>query len=326
MVNIQEHIDQRIEGRFEIIENKLRNSFQAIKQDNDFIKKKIQELNTIFENSNSKKVMTDFDKLKSDTTLDFNDLKKTITSNVENLRKEINKKNIKEDVKSTLRKEVYSEFEKRIDKKFEKFENCSKDIKNDFSFHKKDIQKQVDCMGERVNDFQDSINKNVEEKAQTTVKEVKTQNSSLKSDVSKWKRYFSERIDEDLKARDEKITKLERQIAYLKGRINSNSDQEFVVEVSKEKEAKKPTKAVVPNKNNALIEKRMKLREMFANIVNSLADSDSEIKSKQVQKKEAYVSVIKPIKQDKKKILPSKKLEKTNDKSFISKIVDSLSD
>lgn len=326
MVNIQEHIDQRIEGRFEIIENKLRNSFQAIKQDNDFIKKKIQELNTIFENSNSKKVMTDFDKLKSDTTLDFNDLKKTITSNVENLRKEINKKNIKEDVKSTLRKEVYSEFEKRIDKKFEKFENCSKDIKNDFSFHKKDIQKQVDCMGERVNDFQDSINRNVEEKAQTTVKEVKTQNSSLKSDVSKWKRYFSERIDEDLKARDEKITKLERQIAYLKGRINANSDQEFVVEVTKEKEAKKPAKAVVPNKNNALIEKRMKLREMFANIVNSLADSDSEIKSKPVQKKEAYVSVIKPIKQDKKKILPSKKLEKTNDKSFISKIVDSLSD
>lgn len=326
MVNVQEHIDQRIEGRFEIIENKLRNSFQAIKQDNDFIKKKIQELNTIFEGSNSKKVLNEFDKFRGDITIDFNDIKKTLTTDVSALRKEINKKNIKEDVKTTLRKEVYSEFEKRIDKKFEKFENCSKDIKSDFTFHKKDIQKQVDCMGERVNDFQDSINKNVELAASTTVKEVKTQNSSLKSDVSKWKKYFSERIDEDLKARDEKITKLERQIAYLKGRINSNSEQEFVVEVTKEKEVKKSANVKVDQKKNAILEKRTKLREMFANIVNSLADSDSEVKSKPVEKKkEAYVSVIKPL-ENKKKIVISKKLEKTNDKSFISKIVDSLSD
>jgi myosin heavy subunit len=316
MEHLNEGINNRIEEKFNLIENKLRNSFQAIKQDNDFIKKKIQELNILFETGNTSKVLTDFNKLRAETNLDFADLKKTLTSNIESL-----KKNIKEEVKTSLRKEVYSEFEKKIDKKFEKFEKTSKNTKDDFSFHKKDIQKQVDCMGKRVNDFQDSLNRNLEDKKTETVNQVKTQNSSLKRDVSNWKRYFSERIDSDLKARDEKITKLEHQIAYLKGRIKSNSEQEYTIEVTKEDKNKVKNKK---SEDKNLTEKRNRLREMFANVVNSLADPDNSSNHKK-NNKQQYKSVIKPVKKNK-NLKEVKKLEKSNDKNFLTKIVDSLSD
>jgi DNA repair exonuclease SbcCD ATPase subunit len=113
---MKENIHKQIENKFFLIEKRLKNSFQAIKKDNDSIKGKIQ----ILEDS-----CKELD-IKQDFEAEITELKKGLSENKEktnSLESKISKKDIKEQVK----KEIFPIFETKL-KSFAKKEKIDSEL------------------------------------------------------------------------------------------------------------------------------------------------------------------------------------------------------
>lgn len=340
-MEMQRVVDSRINEKFNIIEDKLRNSFHAMKNDNELIKSRIKELSELIEKSSTNKVLIEMDKLRANVLLDINQIKENtkkslldfsqndimpLRKEVKDLRSEINKKNLKEDIKNQLRKDLLTEFEKKIDKRFEKFDNKTKEVKDEVAEYRKSTLKKAEDLYSSFEESSNSLKESLENTNENFIGKVRKESSSLKRDFSSWRKYFDEKIDDKLNEKDERIEKLERQISYLKGRINSLGGKDVKDEkkgiesifgklmeglssedVVVEKKLAKPAK----KKSVKVENKRDKTRGFFSGIINSLADDVS----KEQKKQERVV-----------RIKNSKKLNQESDKSFMDKIVDSLSD
>jgi hypothetical protein len=338
-MEMQRVIDSKVDEKFNIVENKLRNSFHAMKNDNELIKSRIKELAELIEKSSANRVLVEMDKLRANVLLDNNHVKESLKKSlddfnqkditplrkeVKDLRSEVNRKNLKEDIKNQLRKDLLTEFEKKIDKRFEKFDHKTNDVRNDVVEYKKSTFKRAEDLYGSFEESSNSLKEALENTNENFVRKVRKDSSSLKRDFSSWRKYFDEKIDGKLSEKNERIEKLERQISYLKGRINSLGGKEVANKkgiesifgklmeglssedvVVEKKLAKKPAKKV------KVETKRDKARGFFSGIINSLADDVS----KEQKKQERVV-----------RIKNSKKLSQESDKSFMDKIVDSLSD
>lgn len=310
MEQVRKYLDERIDEKINLIEDKLRNSFQAIKKDNEFIKDKIKELGESIASSNSVKVFREFDKFRADIKVDFNEIKSNVEKSISEfkkneveplgkefgaLRKEISKQNVKEDIKNHLRKEVYAEFEKKIDKRFEKISSVEKEMKKDVSSYKKEVLGKTDYAIENLNATASGLRKNIEDEKEAFARVVKSRNSSLEREFSQLKNKISDKLYASFEERDEKIVKLERQVSYLKGKVNSD-----VPVIPEFKEVEKQRKEM---------EKAAKTLEVEA--------------EKADKKKPFFIRVLTGKKASAKKDF--KKLDRDDGKTFSSKIVDSMS-
>ena len=57
----QHNLEKKIEEKFNIIESKLRNSFQCVKKDVDSVSTKIQEFNHLIDKTSARKVLNEFE-------------------------------------------------------------------------------------------------------------------------------------------------------------------------------------------------------------------------------------------------------------------------
>jgi hypothetical protein len=353
MEAVKGYIDEKVEDKFKLIENKLRNSFQAVKEDNELIKEKLKELGEGIEASNSRKVLKDFDKFRAEVLMDLDQIKDQIKNNAEELRinsivpvkdevkamrKELNKKNIKEDVKNQLRKEVLVEFEKKIDNRWKEFSEESKEMKKNFnqeaeslrgifadkvslvnhegeslksafsrklselkkenSSYKKELSNKTTYAIENVNATARALKDHFEAEKEAFARNVKSRNNALEKEITIVKEKISDKLYESFKERDEKILKVERQIAYLKGKLRGEDVSE-IPEIKKV-ESKKSVKS------------KDEQKPFFIRVLTGKEDSKKS-KAKTVEVKAA------PKKRE------FKKLEK-DEKGFFDKIVDSLAD
>ena len=365
MNEAKNYIDEKVENWFKAIEDKLRNSFHDARADNDSIKLKIEELKKIIVSRNSKdfeseKFMAEtrqkLEELAKKVSRKGIDL---IGLDVERIDKDIKgirnsfakqaeldliksqletKKQQKNDIKREVTNELHDIFEKKIDSRFAKFldksielrkdvlkyrknsEHQLNNIKNQFESEKieivADFQARIDKliqaskekekkMTEEFNHNKENILTNFHNTQEELIKNTNKTSSSMKREVTLWKNYFKNKLEYDLKKRDERIEILERQISYLKGRINLVSKGKFIEEQKEEKEAKK--------------------KGLFSGMIDGLSD-DSEKETKETKKAAKKDSKqTKKVKEPVKHQKIVKKLEKSDDKGFLTKIVDGLS-
>jgi len=311
MEQAKRYLDERIEEKFKLVEDKLRNSFQAIKKDNEFIKNKIKELGENIDRSNSAKVFTELDKFKAEVKIDLNQIAEQISNStaelkdieiepinedIKQIKRELNKKDIRNDIRDQLRKEIYAEFEKKINNEFEKFSDTTKDIKQNVSAYKKEVLNRVDYATENLEETSNGLKQIIEEEKEAFARTVKSRNDSLEREFSKLKDKISEKLYASFEERDEKIKKLEGQMAYFKGKLKEDKVPEIpnFKEIERQrKEMEKAAKALQVEK-----EKTDKKKPFFIRVLTG----------KKVPAKDF------------------KKLDKEKEKGFSKRIVRSLSE
>jgi hypothetical protein len=328
MEQVKKYLDERIDQKFNLIEDKLRNSFQAMKKDNEFIKDKIKELGESVASSNSARVFREFDKFRADVKVDFNEIKGNVEKSISEfkkndvsplkeefgaLKKEISKQNVKNEIKGQLRKEIYSEFEKKIDNKFEKFSGVAKETSKDVASYRKDVLNKTNYAIENLNATSNSLKQVVEGEKEAFARVVKARNSSLDKEFSKLKVNISDKLYSAFEERDQKIEKLERQVSYLKGKVKEVNVE--VVEKAPEIPHFKQIKDVPQKKSKETVKVvEDKQKPFFIRVLTGKFGKSDKIEEKKSDKK-----MVKPTKE-------FKKLGQESDKGFFSSIVDSLSD
>ena len=358
-----EFIDKKIDERMEVIESKLRNSFKAIKDDNDEIRKKIDNLSIAVANSSK-----DLGSLKETVSKEAVDLNKKIASSDDSFKK------FKKDVSAdSLRRQVVTEvipiFNEKIKAGLQSITKENKEMRKDLSafkskwtsaseeklnkgleemranFKKLDdevksvainniklFEKQNNYSNSEIKAMKSSMRKSVDAHA-SLIDQYSTKledySAELEADYNKSKREIlasSERKFNALKTEsEEEIAKLRGQIAYIKGRVN------------KELGAEEETKPVAPKLKEVAKEVKVdkkvlrgsshpseKNKNIFANLVSLLADESPETKIT-VKKVEKKPKEIVAKSVDR-PTTPVKKLGKQEGKGFFNSIVKSLAD
>ncbi len=307
MVTMEEKIvDSKIEDHFRVIEFKLRNSFQAIKKDNDLIKAKISELNGLFDRSNFKKISVEFQKLKKEVSESLDKIRKENKEDISKFAqaelrpiKESLSKLDKKNIKKSLQKEISYLLDKKVDSKFDTFKKRTEQIRKELNSLVKEGSESIKDLSDKQKSFVIRANKDVKSdlnltrtsfrseldsqrtQIEETQKKLNDQIENLNKLIQDERDYALNNIKSNIKSvetsRKEEINKINRQIGYIKGRLNSLG----------------------------LKDSKVGQKTFFNSIISSLSDGDSVI----VEKKA-------------KKLPTSQKKQKT----FMSKIVDSLSD
>jgi DNA repair exonuclease SbcCD ATPase subunit len=192
VTNMKENIHQQIENKFSLIERRLKNSFQAIKKDNNSIKEKIQVLEDFYKKLDFNK---ELEKIKQS-------LEKDILENKEQtnlLKLKISKKDIKEEIK----KEIFPIFENKL-KVFVKKEKIDSELNNLRDSFEEKINNE-DVLIKKIQDNFEELKKENEKnlieldrKNKEEIKKLKKQISYLKGRTKNFpekKGFFSSVVD-----------------------------------------------------------------------------------------------------------------------------------
>jgi len=279
-------IQKLIDERFNLIENKLRNSFSAIKANDEDVRKKLSEISAKLEASCSGLL----------------NLEKKVSSNEEAFKKF--KKEISRDgLKREIVKEIVPIFNEKIDLRLKSIQLENKELVKGLEDFKK---KWSEASTEKLNAGLEEMRANFAKLDKKVVSDVKAFKSSTKksiSDQSKLIDQYSAKIEDysaeleagyakskkeivssaerkinEYKAEcDSEINRLRGQIAYLKGKVSNEAGVE-------NKEEKKVVK---------------KNKTLFKNLVSLLADESPEVKVEPKKKEKPKVKPASPVSQKK---------------------------
>lgn len=224
----QHNLDKKVEDKFNIIESKLRNSFQGVKKDIDSISIKIQELNNLIDKTGARKVLTEFEKLKANTILDVNDIrKKTSDSIVTFSEKEIKplkaqiKKLEEKEIKSSLKTELTQDLNKKIEQKFEKFEKRTEQLRKDVEGYKKYSDEAIENKFNSYRENLDKLNKLEQKIVKDSIKKqenyIRKESNYMKSEIETANYAFRNEIDNQSRA----IEEIYRKIGAFTEEVNS---------------------------------------------------------------------------------------------------------
>jgi DNA repair exonuclease SbcCD ATPase subunit len=191
-----------IERKFESIEDKLRNSFQAIKKDKEKLEK---ELSSLQDQLNNMSYSKEISELRVYFQKEINLLKERVFD-AEDKTKKLDSKLDKQDLKGSVKRELESIFDKKFDKELERQRNKVEDEKNEILVKIKQLEKSFD--GEI---------RNQESKTDRSIQQAQDSLEKLQVD---FKRKIADSRQESL----DEIQSLKRQIAYLKGRVGKEQE------------------------------------------------------------------------------------------------------
>ncbi|MEI7718977.1 MAG: hypothetical protein WCI72_03850 [archaeon] len=307
--------------RMELIEEKLRNSFRAVKADNDEIKKKIEELANAAKNSTFSKDIADLNKKVTTNDDSFRKFKKDVS--VDGLRREVVKEVLpmfSEKIKVGLQSITKENNEMRKDLKAfkDKWASSSEEKLNKgleemrANFKKLDATaKENQISNIKLFEKQNSRSKSeIKAIKKSSRREIDAQNKLIDLYSAKLEEYSGE-LDEDFRRNkkeilssserkfnalklenDEELTRLRGQIAYIKGRVNKEIgvEEKPVVKVEKKVEKKaEVAHAGVPEsaKGRSPAGQKKAKRSgpgFFGRIINLLSDEDDKSTKKEVVK------------------------------------------
>lgn len=347
-INLSEELDKRTA----VIEEKIRNSFKAVKAENEEIKKRIDEISSSLKNSTLSKDLIELNKKVEDNDSSFKKFKKDMAR--DSLRKEVIR-------------EVVPLFNEKIDVglKLVKLEN--KELVKELNEFK---SKWSSANEAKLNAGLAEMRANFAKLDKKAISEMRTLKSSTKRAVSdqnsliadysaKIEAYSGELIDDYRRSKKEiernnqknfdtlkeehnaEIQKLKGQMAYLKGRVNKELGVEEVVNktdakkitsspkpgffskfskmVSAKKEAKKAELKKAELKQVSVASK--KDNTIFSNLISLLSDESPNIKVEFTPaKKNGSAKKAEVVKKS------VKKLEKQEETGFFNSIIKSMSD
>lgn len=262
MVEVREIINERVEERLAVIEQKLRNSFRNMRIDNEESKKSLKEvidnlqgfsrervLQSVFDEE-MKKLREEIKAIKKDLEMDFEDKYSSSSKRIKSLEKELSdvdlservRKSVLKDIEKRLSeilkkqkeklKEISKENDKKISKEFDKYKNKADDIKKEFVMFRNEFVVLRESLDKWKIEIGRELNSLVEEKEETFESRIKDLRNQINS----------------LKARNTILTK---ELNELKGKNSKKL----------EKQPKKPIKKKTSNNKTFL-----------SKIVDSLAD------------------------------------------------------
>jgi len=249
MEDMKNYIDKRIDEKVAVIERRLKNSFQAMKKDNEFIKEKL----ALIEN-NSKE---DFEKV-SKEILRLDEEDASFKEKTASLDSVVIKNN-----------EILVELAKinqRID-----------NLTKDFGDATKLFVKDAVSTKQKVEEIKKSMNSKLEEKDVNKLKdEWFNGNLALINEINLAKEQVRDvekkvisdvkKLNSEVKEKEEKLSKIDNQIVYLKGRVKSNGNNEV--------KEKKSIFSRIKLKKKVSEEKEVKeeKKSIFSKIVDGLSD------------------------------------------------------
>lgn len=258
MEPVREYLERRVNEKFNMIEDKLRNSFREIRRDNEIIKDKISALDNNIKNSSYGRLLRELDRVKSEMSKNHREILDKINKEIGELRnnevkknteniKSIDKELRKDDLKGTIRKDLQKEIDEKLKKDVGNLKEIEKNMKKDISTYKENISSSMTTI---VNE-RDARMKEIE-------KELATLSKELKKEISE-------------------ISK--KGIIYIKDSANGKKNDTIKEPPrSLKKEAKKTEKKIEKEdnkksgKNNKKVKKLDKQENFFERIINSLAD------------------------------------------------------
>jgi hypothetical protein len=348
----QHNSDKKIEEKFNVIESKLKNSFQGVKRDIDSISIKIQELNNLIDKTGARKVLTEFEKLKANTRLDIEDIrKKTSDSVISVSEKEIKplkaqiKKLEEKEIKSSLKAELTQDLSKKIDQKFEKFEKRTEQLRKDVEGYKKYSDESIE---NKFNSFRENADKFIKLEQKLLKDSLKKQENYIKKESN----YLNSEIETaNYKFRNE-IDNQSRLIEEIYRKIGVFTEEVNSLVQSEKKSFSSTVKSNISKLQREttdeldLLRRQMSYIKGRVNYVEGKEKTTLEPKLKTTQTKDTAggffaslfeqakknpnkdVKLSKESKQNNKKLTIELEMEDTkkNRKSFFSRIIDSLSD
>jgi hypothetical protein len=204
------YIDNRIRQWFKIVEHKLRNSFQAAKNDNLSIKKELSLINKSIsgldsKNKNNDSLLVQIQKKLEELAkkIDKNgfDLKgidiERIDRNIENIKNDFalkssledlkksieTKKQQKNDIKKQVAKELYDVFEKKIDVRFEKYSEKASEIRKDVASYRKSTENKLNEISSNYENEKNFIISSSEKEKQDFKNTIKQERKELKDAI-----------------------------------------------------------------------------------------------------------------------------------------------
>jgi hypothetical protein len=336
-----QNLNRLIDEKFNLIESKLRNSFQAVKSHNESIMNKVQDLENLFDKAGAKKLLVEFEKLKANLILDINDVKKQTSDSISNFtEKEIKpiKKQVlnleKKEIKSALKTELSKELENKIDKKFEKFEKRTEAIRKDVLGYKKYADDAIESKFDSYRENADKLAKLEHKLVKDSIKKqenfVKRENKDMRFDIGIARSSFRKELDGQTEVIDLMNRKLEEytsQIAdiaqnekkYFLSSVKSNisrfekTNTEEIETLRRQISYLKGRVNGLLNKNNVPLQpepkfSRSKSKAFISDLIASFSEKQKAPKPKKVK---LEVKIEAP---------------KTKAKNIFSRFIDSLSD
>lgn len=273
MVEVRQIINERVEERLGIIENKLRNSFKFLKKDFDDLKNQIDLLNKkaekIMNEAVSKKELETsiqqqrdyFLKENSSMFNNFQEKQKKLQEEIKKFNKIISEKKLEKEIKQKVscetdkkfqeqqekqKKEIekiQEKYDKKIQTDFSKYDESKDDLKKEFVMFKNEFVGLRDEVGIWKKDIGKELKDLLDEKEQ----QYSVEFQELKSQIN------------SLKARNTVLTK---ELNSLKG----NGSKELIKEI-KSSEDKKEKKVVV---------KKQKKTGFWSFVVDKLSDEEKK--------------------------------------------------
>jgi ParB family transcriptional regulator, chromosome partitioning protein len=228
MRNINKLIDKKLEYKLIFIENKLKNSFHAIKQDNQSIRdslglnnKKIEFLsqNKVFKSDFEQELKKEMEKCFNELRKNYSDLSEKIEANTEEiqtLEKNLSEKDIKGKLKKELSqelKQLFSELSKKqkkelkeldkenarkLEKNFKKYNERVEYLKKEFIMFKNEFvtireslekwKKDIGIELKEVLEEEKKENENSFKSIRNQVNSLKTRNTILNKELNSLKR------------------------------------------------------------------------------------------------------------------------------------------
>ncbi len=245
---IEKIVNRKIECKFLVIEQKLRNSFQEMKKDNDSIKQKLQDIEKVFEKSN---INRELSKIRESFSKETEDLNKNLSEYKRKLNL-LDSKISKKDIKSEVKKEIYPLFNNKLIDSNEK--------------QRKDIQTEIQETKDLFRDQIDTQNILIERASEKLEREFSDFKKEIEKDFSKFNR-----------RNDRNIRKLRGEVSYLKRNRNITLKEEKAKLDIKEEKQKNNTKKLKQEKPiKKLPVSTQNKKSIFSRILDSLADEDSK--------------------------------------------------
>lgn len=249
MVNTKEFVEkiveEKLKERVNLIEEKLRNSFKLVKQDNLEIKEKLNELKGIFSKTNFNERI---DSIKKEVDKNINLINEKINQNeekVSSLEKEISKQNIKREIERSLFSVLNKKIEVNYSKQKAVLEKQVRDIESEIKMMRNAFREEMDSKERNFLYLREELNKRLEE--------LSFKISTLKDELLN---FFEKKFDEEKnsinKRFDEEKENFDKKIASINGRIGNLNKNLKNKEVSEKNKKEK--------------------KNIFSKIVDSLAD------------------------------------------------------
>ena len=341
---IEKIVETKIQDKVSLVESKLRNSFRAVKEDNDQIKKSLANLTEAIrrrEEAGGLKEEVRQLGLRIDKRVTEDD---QLNAKLDVIRKEISKEGVKDSVK----KDLSEHFDKKISNSVEKLDKRAKELREEMGNYKKSVNAIFESNSSIIEKEYADKEKEIDAKIDRQIKSIDKYKKDISFEFGVFKRATNSQVNEhklvvdnnssrieayshelqegyerskkEIKSAVEKkidvlqnedIRKLQGQISYLKGRINGVVGKEVSsTEKPVEVKSKKVMKVVAPVKT--------KDSTLFSNLISLLADESPEVKVNLTKK-----VVQKPAEKPKKIV---QKLEIKEDKGFFNSIIKSLAD